>query len=209
MKKILFLMFVVLCFSSCKQNTVEQTQLDDIAVDTAAIILDTMAMGESFVGKANTIDSLLVKKLKPLFRNNTDEFSKDKTTWITPRESAKYRNMNGLYCYFSSNNLRFVFQYHSDSWLFFSKCQFLIDGKSFEYIPSNQKRDNDETGITEWFDDPVDTTNKDIIIALSNAKSAKLKLIGDNYVDYRVISKKQITSIKNTLDYYKALGNYF
>ena len=203
--KLSLLMFIALCFNSCKQNTIEQTQLDDIAVDTTAIIVDTMAV----VGKANTIDSLLVKKLKPLFRNKTDEFSTDKTTWITPRESAKYRNMNGIYCYFSSNNLRFVFQYHSDSWLFFSKCQFLIDGKAFEYTPSNQKRDNDETGITEWFDDPVDATNKDIIMALSNTKSAKLKLIGDNYVDYKVISKKQITSIKNTLDYYKALGNYF
>ncbi|NGY38859.1 hypothetical protein FQU23_015250 [Flavobacterium sp. XN-5] len=202
MKKIIFFASIVLCLSSCKQNQVEQIEFEEIVVDTSVV-------GETYKGENSTIDSAVIKKLKPLFRQKTDEFSEDKTTWITPIESAKYRNMNGIYCYFSSNNLRFVFQYHADSWLFINKCQFLIDGVAFEYVPSNLKRDNDESGITEWYDDPLDENNKKILVALSNAKSVKVKLIGDNYVDYMIISKKKLGSIKNTLDYYKALGNNF
>jgi hypothetical protein len=153
------------------------------------------------------LDSSKIKKLKPLFKHKIDEFSEDKTVWVIPKSSAQFRNMNGIYCYFATGNFRFVFQYHKDDWLFIKKCNFLIDGEPFEYIPQNLKRDNDETGITEWFDDQVNYNNRRLIESLANAKTAKVKLTGDNYVDVRVITKKQISSIKQTLEYYRALGN--
>lgn len=155
------------------------------------------------------VDSSEINRLKPLFKSKTDEFSPDKNVWITPLVSPKYRNMNGTYCYFSQNNLRFVFQYHDDDWLFIRKLQFLIDDVAFEYIPVEIKRDNDRTGITEWFDEQVSFRNNELIEALAKAKKVKIKLIGDNYVDYRTVSAKEILSIKNTLDYYKALGYTF
>ena len=155
------------------------------------------------------IDSAKIKELKPFFKSKTDEFSSDKTTWITPKSAPPYRNQNGTYLYFSANNLRFVFQYHRDNWLFINSCQFLIDGKVFEFTPNEVKRDNDESGITEWFDENINYSNNDLIEALANAKSAKVKLVGDKYVDIKVISKNQIQSFKRTLEYYKALGYGF
>lgn len=156
-----------------------------------------------------TIDSAKIKELKPLFKHKKDEFSEDTAEWITPIASPRYRNENGTYCYFSKDNLRFVFQYHADDWLFIKGCKFLIDGKPYEFIPEEIKRDNDETGITEWFDVNVNSSNEStaIVNALAQAKTAKVKLIGDNYTDIKNITPKQLQSIKNTLEYYKALGN--
>ncbi len=204
MKKIILLLSI-LSIISCKQNASEENLIDEmVVIDTAAISAESTNLST-----VTTVDSVKIKELKPFFNHKSDEFSENKTTWITPKASAPYRNQNGTYFYFSENNLRFVFQYHADSWLFINKCQFLIDGKAFEYIPVNLKRDNDESGITEWFDDNVDVLNKDLITALANAKTAKVKLVGDNYVDVKNITKNQLQSFKKTLEYYKALGyNY-
>ena len=38
------------------------------------------------------------------------------------------------------SNLRFRIQYYADDWLF-NKVQFSIDGKAYEYIPSDTERD--------------------------------------------------------------------
>jgi hypothetical protein len=156
-----------------------------------------------------TVDSAKIKALKSLFKHKKDEFSEGDAEWITPIASPRYRNENGTYCYFSKDNLRFVFQYHSDEWLFIKDCKFLIDDKPYNFIPEEVKRDNDETGITEWFDVNVNSNNQtvEIIKALANAKTAKVKLIGNNYSEIKNITSKQLLSIKNTLEYYKALGN--
>jgi hypothetical protein len=208
MKKIIIAL-TILTFISCKQTSPDESSVNEMfVVDTAAIVVDTAAVVVD-TKILTAVDSIKIKELKPFFRHKSDEFSEDKTTWITPKASAPYRNQNGTYCYFSKNNLRFVFQYHADTWLFIDKCQFLIDGKAFEYTPVNMKRDNDESGITEWFDDNIDVTNKDIITALANAKTAKVKLVGSNYVDVKNISSTQLLSFKRTIEYYKALGNSY
>ena len=202
MKKITLILFlIVVC--ACKNEKSTGFSNDEILLDTAVTTVDS---GGVVPIKAK-VDSSKIKELKPLFKHKSDEFSEDKTEWITPLAAPKFRNRNGIYCYFSANNLRFVYQYHSDDWLFIKKCQFLVDGKTFEYFPGEVKRDNDESGITEWFDDSVDANNKDLIEALANAKKAKVKLNGDNYYDVKEISKKEIRSIKQTLEYFKALGN--
>ena len=202
MKKITLIILLVSCIS-CKNDISEISA--DIAIDTTVVAVDTLLMKES----ASLVDSSKVNELKSFFTHKSDEFAENKTTWIKPTSAPKYTNMNGIYCYFSENNLRFVFQFHRDDWLFIRNCIFLIDGKSFPYTPQNMKRDNDESGITEWFDDSVNGSNKDIVEALANAKEAKVKLNGDNYYDVKVITKKQISSINKTLEYYKAMGyNY-
>ena len=98
-------------------------------------------------------------------------------------------------------------QYYSDEWLFFNRVQFSIDGKAYEYVPLNTETDNGDGGyIWEWFDESITNSDKDLISALSNAKSAKMKLIGRQYFDIRTISKDQIKNIKRTLDLYKEMG---
>lgn len=176
---------------------------ENVETEVSAVAVDTLAISET----KSTVDSVKIKKLKPLFKHKKDEF--EDTEWITPTASPRYRNENGIYCYFSKDNLRFVFQYHSDDWLFIKGFKFLIDDKTYELIPEEVKRDNDETGITEWFDVNVNSSNESsaIVAALMQAKTAKVKLIGDNYTDVKKITPKQLQSIKTTLEYYKALGN--
>jgi hypothetical protein len=162
--------------------------------------------------KTTKIDSGKVKELEIHFRKRKDEFSNTNKTWYEPKTAPKYTNRNGIYCYFQTengvpSNLRFRMQYYSDDWLFFSKVQFSIDGKAFDYIPNKTERDSGDGGhIWEWFDESVSESDTELINALSNAKSAKMKLIGQQYFDIKTISKEQLISIKRTIDLYKAMG---
>lgn len=194
-----------------KNINAEKLKIEKEIFGMENIFKDDLSVADT---KPNIIDSTKIKVLKHLFNHKTDEFSEDKTTWITPKASPTYRNQNGIYCYFGTVNkrpiiFRFVFQYHKDDWLFINKCQFLIDDKPYEYTPNDLKRDNDRTGITEWFDDKVDYSNISIVQALANAKKAKVKLIGDQYHDIKTFTPVQLQSIKRTYEYYKALGGEF
>lgn len=166
---------------------------------------------EEFKQKAK-IDSSKIKELKKFFRVRKDEFSTTVKTWYEPKSAPNYTNRNGLYCYFQTennmpSNLRFRMQYYSDDWLFFSKVQFLIDGKAYEYVPKNTETDSGDGGhIWEWFDESVSENDKELINALVNAKSAKMKLVGKQYFDIRTISQEQIKGIKRTLELYRAMG---
>lgn len=156
-----------------------------------------------------------VKELSKFFRTKKDEFSPDQKTWIEPKSAPNFTNRNGLYCYFETrngvaNNLRFRLQYYAEDWLFFTRVQFSIDGKPYEYIPNNTETDNGDGGmIWEWFDESVTSSDKELLSALANAKTAKMKLIGRQYHEIKSISKDQINNIKRTLDYYNALGGSF
>jgi hypothetical protein len=160
------------------------------------------------------IDSAKVKSLDKYFTVENDEFSKDQAKWYKPKSAPKYTNSNALYCYFQvvngkAENLRLRLQYFASDWLFITTVQFSIDGKAYEYTPSNVDRDNDGGDIWEWFDENIGGADKDLIRALANAKSAKMKLIGQSYHDVKTISSSQINAIKNTIDMYNALGGDF
>lgn len=166
---------------------------------------------ESFKQTAS-VDSSKIKDLDKYFKKRKDEFSNNNKVWHEPKSAPKYTNRNGIYCYFQSedgmpSNLRFRLQYYADDWLFFKKVQFSIDGKDFDYIPLNTETDSGDGGyIWEWFDESVGDTDKELINALANAKSAKMKLIGRQYYDIKTISQDQINSFKRTLELYKAMG---
>lgn len=160
-------------------------------------------------------DSLKIKELKPFFIEKKDEFDPNELVWHIPKSAPQYTNMNGIYCYFQSNkgmpsNLRFRIQYYADEWLFFSKVQFSIDGKAYEYVPSDTETDNGNGGkIWEWFDEPIHDLDKELLNALANAKSAKMKFIGRQYYDIKTISATQISDIKRTIDLFQAMGGNY
>lgn len=161
--------------------------------------------------KTTKVDSVKIKELKQFFRVRKDEFSPTGKTWYEPKSAPSYTNRNGLYCYFQTeknipSNLRFRMQYYSDDWLFFSQVQFSIDGKAYEYTPINTETDNGDGHIWEWFDESVTESDKKLINALANAKSAKMKIIGRQYFEVKNISQTQIKGIKRTLELYKAMG---
>lgn len=157
-------------------------------------------------------DSLKIKKLLPFFEVNSDEFSNTDTKWYKPKGSPKYVNANGIYCYFQTesekpNNFRLRIQYYSDDWLFFEAVQFSIDGKAYQYTPLRTETDSGNGGhIWEWLDEQVTQTDKELIMALSNAKTAKMKLVGRQYHKIKEISPTQINSIRQTVELYIAMG---
>jgi hypothetical protein len=158
------------------------------------------------------IDSAAVQELKKYFKEKKDEFDPKGIVWHTPNSAPKYVNSNGIYCYFQSNdgiasNFRLRVQYHADDWLFFQKIQFSIDDKAYEYIPRDTETDSGNGGrIWEWSDEQIRSNDIELIEALANAKSAKMKLIGRQYHKIKTIKKEQIRDIKRALDYYKAMG---
>lgn len=161
----------------------------------------------------SNIDSAKIKELKVFFREKKDEFSPDGKIWVKPKSSPAYTNQNGIYCYFQTennvpNNFRFRVQYYSDEWLFFDKIQFSIDGKAYEYVPLTTENDSGNGGyIWEWCDENVsESSDKELINALANAKTAKMKFIGRQYYDVKNITKEQLNGIKRTVEYYKSLG---
>lgn len=168
---------------------------------------------EEFKASA-TIDSVKIKELEKYFNQKTDEFDPYGRTWYKPKSAPQYVNRNGIYCYFQTidgipSNLRFRIQYHADDWLFFNKVQFSIDGNAYEYIPNNTETDNGNGMIWEWSDENLSANDKNLIEALSNAKSAKMKFIGRQYYDIKTISQQQILDIKRTLDLYRAMGGEY
>lgn len=166
---------------------------------------------ESFK-KTATVDSAKIKTLEKFFRIKLDEFSSTNKKWYKPKSSPIYTNENGIYCYFQTengmpSNLRFRLQYYAHEWLFFKKVQFSIDGKAYEYIPMETETDSGNGGyIWEWFDESVSESDKELIYALANAKSAKMKIIGRQYYDTKSISQEQINSFKRTIELYQSMG---
>ncbi len=158
------------------------------------------------------VDSNMVKNLSALFQFKKDEFDPDGKTWIIPKSAPRFVDMNGMFCYFMQDNdgvsnFRIQIQYYADNWLFIRKYQFAIDGKAYELAPGRIERDNRNGKIWEWCDQGVNLdSEKQIIKALSNAKNAKIKIIGDQYHHIRTIKQSELKSIKETLQLYNAMG---
>lgn len=161
------------------------------------------------------VDTVKVKELEKYFRVKSDEFSNENKKWYEPKNAPQYTNRNGIYCYFMTengipSNLRFRVQYYADEWLFFKKIQFSIDGKAFDYTPDRTETDSGNGGyIWEWFDQSLTATDKELVYALANAKSAKMKFIGRQYYNVKTISQDQISSIKRTIELYNAMGGQY
>ena len=152
-------------------------------------------------------------ELKKKFRIKKDEFDENNLVWYEPKTAPNFRNANGFYCYFATKNgtpnvLRIVHQYSSDDWLFIQSYKFSIDGKAYSYTPSDMKTDNDN-GIWEWSDEVVDSEIKEILNALINCKSAKIRLEGRQYYDTKTITATQIKSIKESIELYKLIGGEY
>jgi len=160
-------------------------------------------------------DTVKSKQLDPFFRKKTDEYSKLKKVWYEPNTAPSFINQNGIYCHFEvingvACNLQFSIQYYAEEWLFFESVQFVIDGKASYYTPINKETDSGDGGhIWEWFDDKLTDADKDLIYALANAKSAKMKFNGKQYYKEKNITQEQVKSIRQSLELYNAMGGVY
>nr|WP_297932329.1 hypothetical protein [uncultured Lachnoclostridium sp.] len=223
-KTIFILAIVAICmgslFSSCQatsshnpsQNEIDSTETSVEEVDSEAIIVKQKRIEAEKVAEAEIKQKKKweLERLAKNFQQKKDEFSNK--TWILPKDKPKYRNRNATYCYFMKqsnevSNFRFVFQYVNSDWLFIKDLIFNIDGKVFEYRRLDFNTDCRGDQIWEWCD--LQLSDTDLIRALENAKSIKIKMNGDKYYDTRTLKSATITSIQNTIKYYKALGGRF
>lgn len=208
--------FLVSCADS--NNTKATTSKEESPKHkVSSLIADSSSGGivaTSFSENAPPVlDSAKINELSKLVVESTDEYNS--ITWVKPKTAPKYRSSNGIYCYFGKEGarplaLRLVIQYYNDDWLFISHYRFVIDGKTYSFFPDDVKSDVGYGGkIWEWSDDRLVSSDKELIEALANAKSAKMKLVGRQYYDEKTITAKQLTEIKNIYELYKAMGGQF
>lgn len=186
-----------------------------ISAEIAAMdnVMDETGYDE--VAQEPMVDSVKIKELLPYFDVEKDEFDPRGTVWCEPKSAPKYINKDGIYLYFGIDRdgeplpLRIKIQYHADDWLFFSKVQFSIDGNAYEFIPFSTDRDHNGGMIWEWCDEAVSTSDRELLLALSEAKSAKMKFIGRQYYDIKTISSQQVRDIRRALELYTAVGGVY
>ena len=154
-----------------------------------------------------------IHTLPPIMADITTTYDEyEKITWYRSKLTPYYfLGTTGISLYFSVkdgnkvSNLRLSVQYYAKNWLFIKNYSFSIDGKIFNYIPLEIKRDHDSS-IREWSDEEVNKTTYEIIKAIINSKTAKIKFNGENYYDEKEIMFTHKIAIKDVLDVYKALG---
>ncbi|MBQ2376665.1 MAG: hypothetical protein II298_08365 [Bacteroidales bacterium] len=208
---ILILFIVALCNRIEPPTNKHYVEIDTLTGTVTVEQKDVDKILEEEKAKRDSI----ISKLENSFTKKYDEF--EERYWIKPKTAPKYTDMNGCYCYFQiqhtiASNFRFVFQYFAADWLFIDRMIFNIDGENTTIIP-DMNTDHANGNIWEWCDVSVDkysSTNESFILKLANAKSVKVKLIGSNsYYKIKTLSEQQIKSIKETYNYYKALGGEF
>ena len=219
----LFFLSAVLAFVSCQNTKNNQYQVDterqkfiEDSIAQQKIIEDSIAREQFLRDSIFKVET--IKKCEKSYDLKTDEFKN--LTWVTPKSAPKYRNRNGAYCYFSMKdnqacNFRFVFQYYADDWLFIKNMIFNIDGENLTIVPDMETDCGDGGMIWEWCDEMVIGGNteylitEDFIKKIAGAKTVKVRLNGRQYYNTKTLTDAQIKSIKETYEYYIALGGSF
>lgn len=196
---------IVYSISQKSKDSIEKL-VDKLTDNIATNLSKTISNAER--PKNTKIDSLEIKRLKPLFTEKKDDF--EKSSWVQPKARPIYSNQNGAYCYFSktdsgAENLRFKMQYAAEDWLFVENVRFNIDGEIIDYYTGKWETDHDSK-IWEWSDEQVDVVSYITLKKIANAKTVKYRLNGSQYYKDKTLSQSAIKSIKNTLAYYEALG---
>ncbi|MBO7598329.1 MAG: hypothetical protein J6T70_14925 [Bacteroidales bacterium] len=198
-----------------KSNTNKTSQLSETVDSAKTPEVDSVDLvTKEILERQRKEDSITAKKLKPLFDEQKDEFDSNGGYWIMPKDRPKYTNRNGVYCYFYMNkngkpsNMRFKFQYCGDDWLFIQSLQIKVNDNVLNYIPQKVDRDNGGGDVWEWFDEgkTQNASVSGIVFNIAIANKVKIRINGQQYYKDITLTSKQIKSIKNTVDYYRALG---
>ncbi|MGE9616769.1 MAG: hypothetical protein ACQPRJ_04305 [Solitalea-like symbiont of Acarus siro] len=204
----LFIIVLISVYDISVYGILEEGIKKEAEEDTS--IADSMKIHEEQIRK----DSLKVinkakynKALKDLknFRVQKDKF--EDSEFYSDKRTPKYSNENFIYPYIGRSDdhvwLRLKYQYASEDWLFINKAILLVDGVKYE-IYGTWERDHN-TSIWEWFDSPVTYSEIFMLEEIANSKSAKIRYIGTQYHKDRVITKKEKSIIKNTLEVFDGL----
>ena len=135
-------------------------------------------------------------------------------TWYRDKTSPQYNNYNGFFGYFGKSNsgspfLRLRIQYAADDWLFIEKYVIKVDGVTYEIEEEKYgeiETDNGYGGIWEWLDRAVSKKEFEIMKAVANGKSVKIRFIGKQYYKDKTINSTQKRALRNVLDAFEAMG---
>ena len=140
------------------------------------------------------------------FRVVKDDFSPGVVSFV-PKLAPRYTNVDWCYPYFvrvdSDIALRFRMQYEAEDWLFINKVQIKVDktdgsSKVIDFYAGDFKRDS-ELRIWEWADINVDTKTYFNLLEIAEAKSVKIRFNGLNYFDERMLTKNEVSAIKDVI----------
>jgi hypothetical protein len=148
------------------------------------------------------IDSLQkeISKIKDVSYSKKDEFKS--IEWIQPKlEKNTYDNT--IYAYYGKDTSsvyspRIVIRYYGDDWIFWKKAIFLVDGETFNFIPEETPKRDNNTEVWETADSNLSDMFIEKFMAFKNAKSVKYRLEGEHVKDF-TLSKAKINSIYNIL----------
>lgn len=172
-------------------------------IDSLKIIKDKKTKDSIALVKQKGIEK--AKRILKTFKVKKDEFEGN-SFYRDPR-TPYYADVNFIYPYIGEKNnnywLRLKFQYTANDWLFINKGILLVDGDKFT-ITGKWERDN-KSNIWEWLDIAVGTSEEYILERIANSKSAKIRYEGTQYHNDRIITSKEKSIIKKTLDIYKVL----
>jgi hypothetical protein len=139
------------------------------------------------------------------FENTVDEF--ENTIFYNDPRTPNFINVNFIYPYIGQKGenywLRLKLQYTSNDWLFIKEAVFLVDDEKFT-LTGSWKKDNDSR-IWEWLDINVGNSEYLLLKKIANSKTAKVRYVGMQYYKDRIITRKEKSIIKRTLDTYDGL----
>lgn len=140
-----------------------------------------------------------------------DEFNG--ITWYKDPSHPRYANNRAFRIYIGEKDgdrwLRMLIRYAGDNWLFVERFVFLVDGVTYTVDPGGHfevERDNSYGGVWEWYDTKPSDSEMELIRAVANSTSARLRFEGRYRSDW-TIPASQRAAIKRVLAAYDALQN--
>lgn len=198
MNKLLFSTFLL--FSIVATSCVPRTPKDKQEVDAKG----TETVIEKPIYKAD---------IRKALEGDFDRQKEGNLEQVTPKHVAK--DGQGIYCYFFLRNdkaisLKLHIQY-SD----YDADLFEIDADGEVMAFETNKTHTSASGMViaegatfRWYDKGINEADEEFIRSIENAESVVLKFKvkkGDRLLGSTILAKKEVQSLVNTIDYYKAL----
>lgn len=149
--------------------------------------------------------ALAIEELKT-FRKNSDDFND--MTFYRDKRAPVYNNRNFIFPYIGEKNgyywMKIRYQYAADDWLFIEQVRIKTDSSNYSIFADFERDNNSE--IWEWHDQTVNEKELAMLEDIADSKEAKVRYVGSQYRDDRVLTWKEKDIIKKTLEIYKALN---
>ncbi|MDY8138593.1 hypothetical protein [Aquimarina sp. 2201CG5-10] len=139
----------------------------------------------------------------------------NEVTWYSDKSTSRQHNVNSFYTYIGKKDKRkpwlalVINHFSKKEWLFIQEIVIDADGKIFtleEENPGEFKALAESGGTREWLDRVIKIEDLDLINAVASSKKTKIKFIGKEENDERIISRTEKKALKNVLTAFEILG---